>query len=77
MIPAWQNDIHFCVTHQLPSTLDGKHIFGAMYPLCQYKHGTWFKHKGTETVVTATEQAELVSCALCSVLLGAHDAVSK
>jgi len=70
----YTEDVHYCVTHQLPSTLDGMKVFGQKYPLCQYGNGTWFRHGGENVVVQATEVAGRVTCGLCIAILGASDA---
>jgi hypothetical protein len=71
---TWQEDIHFCITHQKPSKLDGSKVFGHPYPLCQYEHGTWYAHTNPDVHVCATEEALSVTCGLCLSVLGVPDA---
>ena len=75
MNDIWQNEVHYCITHQLPSTLDGKLVFGARYPLCQYGNGTWFTHDN-EVHVTATELVSEVQCELCAYLIETEHATT-
>ena len=74
MIPSHKKDVHYCIVHQRPSKLDGSVLFGYPYPACQYKHGTWFRHRSpdgdTHVQVYATEQVDETTCPLCLATIG-------
>lgn len=65
----YERDVHYLITHQLPSTLDGKFVFGQGYPKCQYGNGTWFVHDN-DISACVTEKVRLVDCELCREVMG-------